>query len=378
LRWKLQLPGDGNSSPIIWGERIFLTAARAKGSERLVLCIRKSDGKVLWERLASKGVVPGRTHEWNGYASPSCTTDGKRVYAFFGTPGLFCYDLDGNLLWKKAFGVLPNVWGTAASPFLYDDLVIVNLDNDGPSELPKGTKVDKVAPMALVALDKTSGKVRWQTERNMGRGFSTPRLLIAADGRPELILNSPQGVWAYDPRTGKETWHCDRLGDKARFGEPIPVSNKDMLFVPSGRPGPMLAVRLGGKGDVSKTHVAWEIQRKGRDVSSQILWGDLLYAADRQGILTCYDCKSGKVHFNERLTANGQSLASPVAVRGKLIWVMDNGEAFVIEPGPKLRIVGRNRLGDGSKLDFGASPAVSDGCLFLRSQSVLYCIGEKK
>jgi outer membrane protein assembly factor BamB len=140
----------------------------------------------------------------------------------------------------------------------------------------------------------------------------------------------------------------------------------------------MQAVRLGGKGDVSKTHLVWEVQRKGRDVSSQILWEDLLYAADRQGILTCYDSKSGKVHYNERLTANGKSLASPVALRGKLLWLMDNGETFVIEPGRKLKIVARNRLGDGSQLDFGASPAVSDGCIFLRSQSNLYCIGEKK
>jgi outer membrane protein assembly factor BamB len=376
--WKTKLPGAGNSSPIIWGDRIFLTAARGKGNQRLVLCLRKSDGKLLWERVASRGAEPGPTHKWNGYASSSCATDGKRVYAFFGTPGLFCYDLDGSLVWKKQFGILTSVWGTAASPFLYDDLVIVNLDNDGPRALPKGAKPDEVAPMALVALDKASGKMRWQTERDMGRGFSTPRCLRTADGRDELILNGPQGVWVYEPRTGKEIWHCDRLGDSARFGEPIPVCSKDTMFVPSGRPGPMQAIRLGGKGDVSGTHVLWTVRRKDRDVSSQMLYGDLLYAADRAGMLTCYDSKTGKVIYKERLTANGKSLASPLAVRGKLLWVMDNGETFVIEPGPKLKVVARNKLGDGSQLDFGASPAISDGCLFLRSQSQLYCIGAKK
>jgi outer membrane protein assembly factor BamB len=368
LLWKTRLPGAGNSTPIIWGERIFLTAASRDGKERSVLCLAASDGKLLWQRVASKGVTPGQTHQWNGYASASCATDGKRVYAFFGTPGLFCYDFDGKLVWKHDFGFFTSVWGTAASPFLYEDLVIQNCDHDG-SSTPAG-------PQALVALDKKTGEMRWQTPRNQGRGFSTPRLITTPQGRLDLVLNGPHGVWAYDPRTGKEIWHCKR---GVLFGEPIPVSNGDTLFASSGRPGPLQAIRLGGKGDVTKTHVRWQVNRKGhRDVSSAILWDDLLYTADRGGIMTCYDSKDGTMLSNGRLTANGKSLASPVVVRGKLLFVMDNGETIVIEPGRKPKVVGRNKLGDGGQLEFGASPAIADGKLFLRSQSYLYCIGEKK
>jgi hypothetical protein len=378
--WKTPLPGTGNSTPVIWGDRIFLTASDKGGRERYVLCVRRSDGKILWQRLAARDDHPGRSHPWNGYASASCATDGQRVYAFFGTPGLFCYDLDGKRLWKHTFGIFTSEtgWGTAASPFLYDDLVIINCDNDGARALPADMKPAEAAPMALVALNKVSGKVRWQTERNMGRGFSTPRLIVTPLGREELVLNGPQGVWAYQPRTGKEIWHCDRLGDSARFGEPIPVSNRDTLFVASGRPGPMQAIRLGGTGDVTHSHVLWQVPRKGRDVASHILWGDQLYAVDRAGVLTSIDIKNGKTLFTARLSGHANSLASPVAVRGKLLWVLDTGETVVIEPGRTLKIVGRNKLGDGSQLDFAASPAIVDGQMFLRSQSYLYCIGEKK
>jgi outer membrane protein assembly factor BamB len=383
LLWKTPLPGRGNSSPILHGERIFLTASSKDGYERYVLCVNRADGKLLWQRTASKGVPPGKTHNWNGYASASCTTDGERVYAFFGTPGLFCYDGEGNLVWKHSFGIFTSEtgWGTAASPFLYEDLIIQNCDNDGPRALPAGAKPEDAAPMALVALDKVTGKVRWQTPRNQGRGFSTPRLLTGPGGRVELVLNGPNGVWSYEPRTGKEIWHCRRTNKKEqeKFGEPIPVSNGELLIAPSGRPGPCQAIRLGGSGDVTKTHLQWQIERKGRDVASQILWGDYLYAIDSRGVfLTCYEAASGKIKYHERIAHDAQALASPVAVRGKLLFVLDSGETVVVEPGPKLKIAARNVLGHGGSLDFAASPAIADGRLYLRSQSYLYCVGEKR
>jgi outer membrane protein assembly factor BamB len=380
LLWKTKLPGNGNSTPIVWGERIFLTAASAGGKERLVLCLSTRDGKILWQKTAASNVPPERTYSWNGYASASCVTDGKYVYASFGTPGLFCYDVDGKLIWKHDFGVFTSAagWGTAASPFLFEDLVIQNCDNDGPAALPKDARDEKAAPMALVALDKKTGAVRWTTLRNQGRGFSTPRLMTVAGGRVDLVLNGPQGVWGYDPHTGKERWHCDRKGEQAHFGEPLPVSNGEMLFVLSGRPGPCQAIRLPGEGNVTRSHVVWSSIRKGhRDVSSPMLWEGRIYAADsRGGNLTCYDLKTGEELYNERI--GGKSLASPIAVRGKLLFLQDNGVTVVIEPGDKFRAVRRNRLGEGVELDFGASPAVADGRLFLRSQSYLYCIGEKK
>jgi outer membrane protein assembly factor BamB len=382
LLWKAPLPGKGNSTPVIWGERLFLTASSADGRERLVLCLSTRDGRILWQKVASRDVPPGRTHAWNGFASASCATDGERVYAFFGTPGLFCYDTDGKLLWKRQFGTFTSEmgWGTAASPFLYEDLLIQNCDNDGPRALPAGHKAEEAAPMTLVALDKRTGEVRWTTPRNQGRGFSTPRLIATAGGRIDLVLNGPLGLWGYDPRTGKEQWHCSRTapGEQARFGEPMPVSDSGLLFASSGRPGPCQALRLPGDGDVTRSHLAWQGSRKGhRDVSSPILWDGRLYAADSQGRLSCYDWKTGAEVYTTRLGPN-KSLASPIAVRGKLLYVMDDGVTVVLEPGPEFKVLRRNRLGDGQALDFGASPAVADGRLFLRSQSHLYCVGEKR
>ncbi len=385
LLWKSDLPGRGNSSPIVWNDRIFLTAASNDGDERYVLCVRTGDGKLLWKRTPSKGVPPGKSHEWNGYASASCVTDGSHVYAFFGTPGLYCYDFEGNLVWKRRFGIFTSErgWGTAASPFLFGDLVIQNCDNDGPAALPSGHKPEEAAPMALVALDKLTGQERWRAERNQGRGFSTPLLMTTAEGRLDLILNGPRGVWAYDPRTGKENWHCERKADRewennpARFGEPLPVYNRDTLFAVSGRPGPFQAIRLGGSGDVTQSHLLWETTRKGhRDVASPMLWQDLVYVADSTGWLTCFDTKDASVVYNVRIGT--RTMASPVAFRGKLLFVVDDGTGLVLEPAREYKVLHKNKLGDGQQLDFAGSPAIVGGRLFLRSQSHLYCIGEKK
>lgn len=383
ILWKTPLPGVGNSTPIVWGDRIFLTASTPDGDERYVVCIGASDGKLLWKQTASKGVPSGKSHAWNGYASPSCATDGKHVYAFFGTPGLFCYDFDGKLIWKHSFGIfaIATGWGVAASPVIVDDLVIENCDNDGPKALPAGVRMEDAAPAALVALDRLTGKVRWTTPRNQGRGYSTPLLLPTAGGRVDLVLNSPLGLWGYDPSTGSERWHVDRLAPngQAHFGEPLPVASKELIYVESGRPGPCQGIRLPGDGNVTKTHLAWESTRKGhRDVSSPILFGDHVYAADNRGTLSCIDLKTGKELYNDRLGGGGKSLASPVAVRGKLLFLLDDGTTAVVEPGTTFKAVGRNRLGEGKQLDFIASPAIAAGRLFIRSQSHLYCIGEKK
>jgi outer membrane protein assembly factor BamB len=381
LLWKFTLPGQGNSSPIVWGDRVFVTAASADGNERFVVCVRASDGKQLWQQTAFKGMPGGRTHKWNGFASASCTTDGTHVYAFFGTPGLFCYDLDGKLIWKHEFGTFTttNGWGNGgASPFLFEDLVIQNCDNDGPAGLRADQQGEQPAPMALIALDKLTGKERWRTERNQGKGWSTPVLIPMPNGRTDLVLNGPFGVWGYDPRTGKEIWHCERHKgeEQALFGEPVPAFNQEFLFGASGRTGPMQAIQLGGTGDVTKSHVRWEVARKARDVASPILSKGLLFLMDcRSANLACYDPKDGKLLFKERVGASTYT-ASPVEVRGKLLFVMDDGLTLVVEPGPKLNVIGRNRLTDTS--EFRASPAIAAGRLVLRSQTHLYCIGEKK
>jgi outer membrane protein assembly factor BamB len=384
LLWKTPLPGVGNSTPVVWGDRLFLTSASSDGDERHVLCIQTDDGRLLWQRTASKGVPPGATHAWNGYASASCITDGQRVYAFFGTAGLFCYDIDGRLLWQHSFGLFADAagWGNAASPFLFGDLVIQNCDNDGPKARPAATRAEDVAPMALVALDKNTGAVRWTTPRDQGRGFSTPRLMTVEGGRVDLLLNGPLGLWAYDPINGQERWHCPRsdADGQGQFGEPMPVSEGDMLFVYSGRPGPCQGLRLPGSGDVSKSHIVWEGKRKGhRDVSSPVVVDGRLYVADNKGVLSCLDLHTGKELYNQRIgNGKNKSIGSPVVARGKMLFPLDDGVTVVLEPGPVCRIIGRNRLGNGDQLDFGASPAIADGKLFLRSQSYLYCIGTKQ
>jgi outer membrane protein assembly factor BamB len=384
LAWKTKLPGNGNSTPIVYGDRLFLTASNAKGSERYVICINTINGQILWQKTPVKEAAQEKSHEWNGYASSSCASDGKCVVAFFGTPGVFCYDMDGKELWHESFGVFTSEtgWGVGASPIIYDNLVIINCDNDGPNGLPKGVKDVEAAPMNLVALDKTNGKVVWKTPRNQGRGFGTPRLMRVAGGRLDLVLNGPLSCVGYDPKTGKELWHSTRTdpNDQMRFGEPLPVNDGEMLFIQSGRPGPWQALKLPGDGDVTKSHLVWSGSRKGhRDVASPIIWDHRVYCADNKGLISCYDLKTGKELFNERFgDGRGKALASPIAVRGKLLFLLDNGTTVVVDPETKLKVAGMNKLGDGNPLDFGASPAVADGRLFLRSQTVLYCISEAK
>jgi outer membrane protein assembly factor BamB len=368
--WKTRLPGRGNSTPIVFGDRAFLTTSNESGAERGVCCVRVSDGKLLWHKVAADALPKEKTHAWNGYASPSCATDGKHVWAFFGTPGMYCYDVEGKLVWKKSLGAITSVWGTGASPFLHGDLVIQNLDNDGG----KGA-----APAALVGLDKATGEVRWTTPRDQGRGFGTPRLMTVSGGRVDLVLNGPAGVWGYDPVTGKERWRCTRSDpdEKEKFGEPIPVDDGQRMYVASGRPGPFQIVRLPGDGDVTKTHVVYQGRRRGRDVASPMLWQGRVYAVDQKAVLTCLDLKTGKELYTGPIgTRSSLSLASPIAVQGKLLWLLDDGTTVVVEPGPKLNVVRRNKL-DGDKLDYGASPVVVDGRLLLRSQSHLYCVGKR-
>lgn len=384
LLWKTPLPGKGNSTPVVWGDRIFLTASSPDGRERYLLCVGATDGKVLWKQLAARDENPLKTHDWNGHASASCTTDGERVYAFFGTPGLFCFDIHGKLLWHHQFGIFTSEtgWGVAASPFLFDDLVIQNCDTDGPKYLPRGRKAEEAAPADLVALDKRTGEERWRAPRDQGRGFSTPVLVKTPQGRMDLVLNGPHGVWGYDPRSGNVLWHSRRSdpGDSHRFGEPLPVFNGEFLYVASGRPGPSQAIRLGGKGDVGGSQLLWQVVRKGhRDVGSPLLWDGLIYLTDRDGRLAPQDVRTGQVVYSERLSGSKvNSMASPVLVRGKLLFLMDEGTTVVVEPGRTFKAVGRNKLGDSQPLDFGASPAIADGRLYLRSQSHLYCIGEKR
>ena len=369
ILWKASLPGDGHSSPILHNGRVFLTGSTG-GKDFHVFCLDALTGKMLWQQTAAKDQPIERTHAWHGYASPSCATDGKYVYAFFGSPGLFCYTVEGKLVWEKKFGTFVSKagWGTAASPYLYGNTVIVNCDNDGGPG---------AAPAALVALDKATGKEVWSTPRDQGRGFSTPVLLKTATGRLDLVLNGPAGLWGYDPATGKELWRITRSDpkDQHQFGEPLPVSDGQQLFILSGRTGPWQIARLPDKGDCTPTHVVHTATRGKRDVCSPILVEGRVYCVDKGAQLSVFDLKTGKKTATLDLKRGANAMASPIYVRGKLLWTLGEGTTVVVEPGATPQIVRRNKL-PGESLDYGASPAVVDGRLYLRARQTLWCIGQ--
>ena len=358
VTWKAELPGDGQSSPVIWGDRIFLTAALGGGRERVVFCVDRGNGQILWEKSLWKG-EPEPTHKMNGHASATCVTDGQRVYAFFGFGGgLFCLSVNGDLLWKKPLGDFTGPWGTAACPVLVDDMVIQNCDSDGEA--------------FLVAFDKVSGDVVWKIDRENNRCWSTP-ILIESGSRRELVLQGHTGVRGYDPKTGDELWKV--TGSSGR-GTPTVTPGNDLLYVVPGRPGETYAIRAGGKGDVTSTHKAWSVLRKGRDLGSPIVMGDyVLLMGMKGGILTCYNAKSGDELWQERI--GGNYSASPVAFDGRVAFISEEGEALIVEPADVPKIIARNTIDSSDEEIFRASITPSGGQLFIRSNSVLYCVGNK-
>ncbi len=377
--WKTALKGSGQSSPIIWGDRIFLTSALERGKTRLVFCVDRKNGKILWEKAVWTG-TPEQSHDQNGWATPSCATDGEIVVAFFGKGGLHCFTVEGKQLWSRDLGDFPGAWGVAASPVIVGDLVIQNCDAVGQSN--------------LMAFNKKDGKTAWSTPRPVTErgGWSSPVLIGA--GKPELVINGEPSVDGYDPATGKHLWSCKSFAGR---GDPTVTPGNGLLYVINGQPGDIYAVKPGGAGDVTKTHMAWHTGRKsGRDQPSPILVGDYLVVTSMTGLATCYQASTGKVLWSgERL--KGTFSSSPIAAGGLVYFQNETGDTTVIEPGPELKIVAENPLGgkravtvepkkkgkkdapknDGSEV-FRASLTPCEGQIFARSDRMLYCIGASK
>lgn len=372
--WKTPLKGEGQSSPVIWGNRVFLTAAIQRGKQRLLLAIDRTNGQILWEKVvwSTQGKTE-RSHTLNGWASATCATDGKHVYAFFGNGGgIFCYTVDGKFVWKKALGNFSEGgWGTAASPVLVGDFVIQNCDSDNDAY--------------LIALHKQTGKVVWKTNRPNHRGWSTPILIQATvsdtnsdvkEVRDELVLNGHDGVRAYNPKTGKELWFCK--GSSGR-GEPtVTPCESGLLHVVCGRGSVHFAIKPGGNGTVTKSHTAWRIPRpvRGRDLPSPIAIGKYLMIVNMQGILTCHDTATGKSLSKIRL--GGKFIASPIACNGNAIFINEGGEVIVIQPADKPKILHRNKIKKGKSGAFRSTITPSNTQLFIRSTKALYCIGKPK
>lgn len=359
--WKTPLQGEGQSSPIIWGERIFLTQSRERGKQRYVLCLNRNDGRILWKKLAWSG-TPEPSHRMNGWASATPVTDGKHLYVFFGRGGgLFCYTLDGELVWNTPLGRFECPWGTSASPVLVGNLVIQNCDADENAY--------------IAGLDKQTGRIVWRTPRDNKRGWSTP-ILVKAGQRDELVVNGHTGVRAYDPKTGRELWYCKSFNGR---GSPtVTPSEAGLLHVVNGLRGDTYAIIPGGKGDVTKTRMKWHSPRVGgRDLPSPLAVGKYLFIISmRGGVLSAYDTATGKELWRTRV--GGQFSASPISYDGLAVFINEDGETIVIKPGPQPDIIARNRLSHGPNEIFRSSITPSDGQLFIRSTGALYCIGKRK
>ncbi len=362
VEWKAPLEGWGQSSPVIWGDRIFLTTALDKGAKRLVLCFDRNDGSKLWEKLAWEG-KPEPTHAMNSWASATCCTDGEHVYAFFGHGGgLFCYTVDGDLVWNVGndkLGTFAGPWGTAACPVLVGDLVVQNCDSDKDS--------------FIAAFDKKTGEQKWRTARPEVRGWSTP-ILLNVDGRDELILNGHHGPVAYDPETGKELWMAK---DERGRGSPTatPTVGGRIVCVSGRSGGTIYAVEPGGSGEKPRI---WSQPRKAdRDLPSPISIGDhVMIVTMKLGLYTCYDGHTGDQVARGRL--DGAFSAAPIAYDCKAFFVTESGTTYAIEPGDEMNVVATNSVGAGKGEIFRSSITPSEGQLFLRSDKFLYCVGTRK
>lgn len=355
IEWQTTLPGSGQSSPVIWGDQIFLTSALENGKSRIVFSVSRKTGKIDWQHTAWTG-EPEPIHKMNGWASATCVTDGEVLIAFFGRGGLHAYSLDGKPLWSKNLGVFDSPWGVASCPILVDDLVVQNCDADKDAY--------------ITGLDKRTGEEVWRTKRRDYRGWSTP-ILVAKGNRREMVINGHEGVQAYDPKSGKELWFCKGFNGR---GEPTVTPAGDLLCVVNGLAGDFYSVRPGGNGDVTATHMAWHTPRKGgRDCPSPIVVGKYIVVCNMAGVATCYDANDGHIFWSERL--GGAHSASPIAANGLVYFINEEGVTRVIEPGPSLKIVAENALPASDNEVFRSSISPAYGKLFIRSNTVLYCIG---
>jgi outer membrane protein assembly factor BamB len=357
VRWKTQVPGAGNSSPIVWRDRIYLTTARDNGRRLSLLAFDRASGKQVWEVFAPAG-ADDRVHPKNGHASATPASDGERIYVSFGSRGLFAFDLNGHVIWQRAVGDIANYHGPAGSVLLHRNRVILYQDHDRGG--------------FIAAFDAKTGSQVWRTSRPQSVGWGTP-IAVRVGDHDEIIVNGQSLVMAYNPDTGAELWRCRGMSFEVI---PTPVVGYGLVFCSSGRAGPTLAIRPGGRGDVTASHLAWSTPRGSPFVPSPVLYQDVLYTInDMASIVTAFEARTGNVLWQGRL---GQAQregfsASPVAVDGKVFFTNDQGETFVLKAGPTFELLHVNTLGARTL----ASPALVDGTWYIRTDLHLFAIGSR-
>jgi outer membrane protein assembly factor BamB len=362
--WRAEIPGLGWSSPVLRGSRLYITTAvmaeENSNPSLRALCLDATRGKILWDTEVFAHSGSTKIHNKNSHASPTPVLEGDRLYVHFGHQGTACLDLDGKVLWRNTTLKYSPVHGSGGSPILVDEALIFS--GDGASE-----------PF-VAALNKKTGQLLWKTARTVDAkkkfSFSTP-LAIHANGRSQVISPSSGAVYAYDPKDGRELW-------RVRYDEgfsvvPRPVFGHGLLFISTSFESPeVLAIRPDGQGDVTATHVVWKLAKGAPKTPSMLLVGDELYFFSDSGIATCVDAKTGTVHWTERV--GGNYSASPVFVDGRIYLQNEEGIGVVLAPGKTFHELARNALGERTL----ASCAVTDGALFIRTESKLYRVGNLK
>jgi len=393
VRWKTEIPGLAHSSPVVWGDKVFVSTAvttSTKDETRYglygdvapvkddprhtwkVYALDKQTGKILWERVAYDGIPKVKRHPKSTHADSTPVTDGRYLVVLFGSHGLYAYDLDGKLKWKQDLGMLDSgwfydadyQWEHGSSPVIYRDLVIIQADIQKDSY--------------IAAYDIKSGKLVWKTPREEISSWGTPTVYDSKT-RPEVITNGSKAIRGYDPMTGKELW---RLTPNSEVTTPTPFVAQDLIFVTSGYAPiqPIYAIKPGAVGDItlkdgkeSSDSIAWSKQRGGPYMPTPVVYGDLLYTCSNQGVLTAYNAKTGERVYQERLGGKGGAFtASPVASDGKLYLSSEDGDIFVVKTGPKYELLATNPVGEVMM----ATPAISDGLVIVRGLKHVFAFGE--
>jgi outer membrane protein assembly factor BamB len=390
-KWRVPVAGLGHSSPVVWGNQVCTTTAvsgqsnpelkvglygdiasvvDATSHRWLVMCFDKLTGKALWERTATAGVPKVKRHTKSTHASSTLATDGRYIVAFFGSEGLYAYDMKGTQVWKKDFGLLDSgffmvpeaQWGFASSPVIHGDRVIVQVD------VQKGSFV--------AALDVATGRELWRTPRNDVPTWSTPAV-VSADGRTQVVVNGWKHIGGYDLATGKEIWRMTGGGD---IPVPTPIAAHGLIFITNahGKMSPIYAVKPSASGDISlkegesaNAHIAWSFPRDGGYMQTPIVYGDLLYVCRDNGVLSVFDAKTGQRHYQSRL-ADGRTgfSASPVASNGRIYFTSEEGDVYVVKAGTVFEQLAVNPLGEVAM----ATPAISEGAMFFRTRGHLVAV----